>query len=476
MKKIFNLVVFIVLLFFGVNSVFAEENQPPVMCLSSYEFIFPENDQSKFFYVDDNNYYFVSCDPDEKQDEAKEKLKKGEIKLDDLKSMNIELSAFDKKTYNRLSELISNSTRTLFTLDPDYKIFEGDDQNPKTFDFNIVYTREVYNEKDERDVIDVNIYFKIVNGEYIEYVKDASTVKGDDDTIYYLFNEFIDYVGLGNINYKNINIIYSEDYYADSVTNLEYSKNGVYIAEEPSIQFKLNLFKVTREVNEDAKKFYDFVETVAADDKVEYVSCYSFDSCNMYAEGTTHIIVYEDADDEIIGIHDYFFLETSSEKRDKLRDSIKKAANVLVKGYVKHFKKDNKIYENFIKSDISRFTWDDNGLEFKEAEDEINFKFIFRMNLKDGISIPEVLEPVPETPEKPKEPAEKTPEHKCEIVDGVYYDPKGNKVSEKDYLSYCGAVDPVHSGYALPVISVIVLGLVGLILYKKKGKNIINKI
>lgn len=83
---------------------------------------------------------------------------------------------------------------------------------------------------------------------------------------------------------------------------------------------------------------------------------------------------------------------------------------------------------------------------------------------------------VPETPEKPKEPAEKTPEHKCEIVDGVYYDPKGNKVSKKDYLSYCGAVDPVSSGYALPVISVTVLGLVGLILYKKKGKNIINKI
>ena len=86
---------------------------------------------------------------------------------------------------------------------------------------------------------------------------------------------------------------------------------------------------------------------------------------------------------------------------------------------------------------------------------------------------------VPETPEKPEEPekpAEETPEHKCEIVDGVYYDPKGNKVSKKDYLSYCGAVDQVHSGYAISIISMIVLGLIGLILYKQKGKNVFRKI
>ena len=471
MKKIFNLVVFIVLLFFGVNSVFAEENQPPVTCLSSYEFIFPENDQSKFFYVDDNNYYFVNCDPDEKQDEAKEKLKKGEIKLDDLKSMNIELSAFDKKTYNRLSELISKSTRAFFTLDPDYKIFEGDDQNPKTFDFNIAYTREVYNEKDERDVIDVNIYFKIVNGEYIEYVKDASTVKGDDDTVYYLFNDFIDYVGFDNLNYKNVELIRSDYFYDDSVVELDYSKNGVYISEKPSLQFKLNMFKITRKVNEDAKKLYDFLETVAEDNKIERAYCEDALYCGMEFKDNSYDIGY---DEGTLLIVRYIYLDDLDKIDECNKDFIEFNA-VLMKSYVKHFKKDNKIYENFIKSDISRFTWDDNGLEFKETEDEI-LKFIVRMNLKDGISIPEVLEPVPETPEKPKEPAEKTPEHKCEIVDGVYYDPKGNKVSKKDYLSYCGAVDPVHSGYALPVISVIVLGLVGLILYKKKGKNIINKI
>lgn len=323
------------------------------------------------FYVDDDYYYFVSCDKNNKIKSLEDKINDGSLSIDSLAKYgityikiasdtmenvknileDIEIPEIDSHVYGDYSQILSGISMTMFDVD-----------TPKDFSIKIDFVL---------DNLSNSITFRVVDGEYLKYLSSVKTSKNASFVIEKIYLNILNSIAWKSGYTSNDGaVVYS----LKNKNSYTYSANGFEIELEES--FKINLNKVdfsndfgSEEYQEKISFLYRFMS---------YADYCSLDElkCQFYNDLGDNIYTIDFNNNKI---HGY------SNNLDINKENEKLVRNIINKFVYEYSCRDDGITRNFYDfttTNLKAYNFKKDGIEYKEVDKnkKETYSFYFNFN------------------------------------------------------------------------------------------------
>ena len=323
------------------------------------------------FHVDDDYYYFVSCDKSNKLGSLWEKLYYGSLSIDSLAKYgityikiasdtmenvktileNIMMPEIYSHVYGDYGQILSGISMTMFDVD-----------TPKDFSIKIDFVL---------DNLSNSITFRVVDGEYLKYLSAVKTSKNASFVIEKIYLNILNSIAWkSGYTSNDVAVVYS----LKNKNSYTYSANGFEIGSEES--FKINLNKVdfsndfgSEEYQEKISFLYRFMS---------YADYCSLDElkCQFYNDFGDNIYTIDFNNNKI---HGY------SNNLDINKENEKLVRNIINKFVYEYSYRDDGITRNFYDfttTNLKDYNFKKNGIEYREVDKskKETYSFYFNFN------------------------------------------------------------------------------------------------
>lgn len=347
------------------------------------------------FYVDDDYYYFVSCDKSNKLESLEDKLDDGSLSIDSLAKYGITYIKIASDTmenvkniledimipeiyshvygdyvYGDYGQTLSKISMTMFDVD-----------TPKDFSIKIDFMV---------DNLSNSITFRVVDGEYLKYLSAVKTSKNASFVIEKIYLNILNSIAWKSGYTSNEGaVVYS----LKNKNSYTYSANGFEIGSEES--FKINLNKVdfsnnfgSEEYQEKISFLYRFMSYAVADYRslyrfMSYADYCSLDElkCQFYNDLGDNIYTIDFNNNKIHGYSNN--LDINKENEKLVRNIINKF--VYVYSFRDYSFLEDGTTRNFIDfttTNLKDYNFKKNGIEYREVDKnkKETYSFYFNFN------------------------------------------------------------------------------------------------